>query len=94
MMHDLLKAILPVVPYLFVLLVLFILFVLIYLFRAFKNEPEKTRRAVMLEISLLRNLRQIFTRKTDVVLENGVPVKRPSFGETISQPIEPPVEKP
>lgn len=92
MTKDLLNSILPVVPYVFVGLLMFGLAALVYLFRAFKNEPEKTRRAVMLELSLLRNLRQLFTRKTDVVLENGVPVKRPSLGETISQPIDPPVK--
>lgn len=88
MMHDLVQALLPIVPWMAGALFLFLLFALVYLFRAFKNEPEKTRVAVMLELSLLRKFGQLFTRKTDQPTN-----ARRSFGETISEPIEPPVRK-
>jgi hypothetical protein len=97
MMHDLVTALLPAIPYLAVLLVGFVLFVIVFLFRAFKNEPEKTRVAVMLEIASLRKLRQVFTRKTDLVVTGEGEIIRPNFGETISRPIDavkPPEQKP
>jgi hypothetical protein len=60
-------------------------------------EPEKTRVAVMLEIASLRKLRQVFTRKTDLVVTGEGEIIRPNFGETISRPIDavkPPEQKP
>lgn len=87
-------AVTPVVPYVFVALICFILFAVVYLFRAFEQNPEKTRMAVMLEIASLRKLRQVFTRRTDtIVTGEGEVIKPigPNLGQTISRPIDPPV---
>lgn len=86
--HQLVRASLPVVPYLLVLLVVFVLGAIVYLFVQFQKNPEKTRLAVMLEIASLHKFGQLFTRKSDRVVTGEGEVVKPNLGQTISSPLD------
>lgn len=97
MTDTILKALAPVLPWVFVLLVVFVLFSIVYLFRKLSGpraEAEAARQAIELELSLFSKIFRLGRRKTDPVVAQ--PPGDPN-ALTISRPIPavpPPDKKP